>query len=195
MDKIVRHGLMMRKTFDLTKIDANSWYAKHMYASMMKMQTKLKSIDCFVEVRDARIPLSSANPDFYSRLTAVRPLVVVFSKMDLADLTHKEVLEHYCDQQNEINRFMFANFKKNASSGVKNLIPTIINAVQDNNRYNNNYNREINVMVIGIPNVGKSSLINALRSHILKRRKGTRTGAVPGITRSVLQKIKVSIII
>ena len=116
--KIVRHGLLMRSTFDFSKIETGSWYAKHMYSAMIKMQVKLRNMDCIIEVRDSRIPLTSANPDFYHRLTAIKPLVVVYSKNDLADWRLRDNIIRYCNAQPSINRVVFANMRKYNLSGL-----------------------------------------------------------------------------
>ncbi|KAM7171447.1 mitochondrial ribosome-associated GTPase 1 isoform 2-T2 [Macrochelys suwanniensis] len=92
----------------------------------------------------------------------IRPHLLVLNKMDLADLTHKAV------------------------------IPLITDLVSSSQRYHRAENVEYCIMVIGVPNVGKSSLINSMRRLHLKKGKASRVGGEPGITKAVLTRIQVS---
>ncbi|XP_039403188.1 mitochondrial ribosome-associated GTPase 1 isoform X3 [Mauremys reevesii] len=112
---------------------------------------------------------ASRNPAFQESL-GIRPHLLVLNKMDLADLTHKAKILERLEQE-----------------GLKNVLFT--NCVKDENVKKN---VEYCIMVIGVPNVGKSSLINSMRRLHLKKGKASRVGGEPGITKAVLTRIQVS---
>lgn len=91
-----------------------------------------------------------------------------------------------------ISDVLYTNCKDLTCSGLKKLVPTITRLIKESDRYNRAENTEFGVMVIGVPNVGKSSVINALRNRHLRRAKAAAVGAIAGITRSVQNEIKVS---
>ena len=77
----------LRQTFELpAAFDHRIWFPMHMSVQLKKMEAKLRSIDCVVEVHDARIALTGRNPEFYQKLYAIRPHILVMNKMDLIDL-------------------------------------------------------------------------------------------------------------
>lgn len=190
---ISRFGVLMREHFSCVQYEAATWFPGHMAKGMSEMQRKLKSVDCILEVHDARIPLSGRNPLFESRLgiSVLKPHILIMNKIDLADLKHRNsVIRHYENQG--IKDLIFTNCKNPDSAGIKSIIPRVSELIMKSERYNRSETTEYQLMVIGIPNVGKSSLINALRAKHLRRSKATRVGGVPGITQSVLTRIKVS---
>ena len=77
-------GFQCRSSFTIEQGKLN-FYPGHMARGLKKMQARLGRVDCFLEVHDARIPFSGRNPQFYQKLTAIRPHVIVFNKSDLAD--------------------------------------------------------------------------------------------------------------
>lgn len=183
---------MMRKAFNVTNHEAINWFPGHMAKGLDQMQRKLKSVDCVIEVHDARIPLSGRNPLFENRLglSTLKPHILVMNKMDLADPKQsKSVKQHY--EKEGVKELIFTNCKRPDSPGVKSIIRKLARVIKESERYHRSEETTYNALVIGIPNVGKSSLINALRSKHLRRSKATRVGAQPGITQSVLEKIKV----
>ncbi|XP_072138163.1 mitochondrial ribosome-associated GTPase 1 isoform X3 [Mobula birostris] len=153
------------------------------------MQASLKKVDCMIEVHDARIPLSGRNPVFKETLN-VRPHLLVLNKMDIADLTDKQRILKQLEEQG-VQNVLFTNCLQDRDVHVKQIVPTVIDLIQKSNRYHRTENMEYCLMVIGVPNVGKSSLINAMRRMYLKKGKASRVGGVPGITRAVLTKIQV----
>ena len=189
--QVARHGVMMRHTFSITR-DAINWFPGHMAKGLNKMQNKLKTVDCVVEVHDARIPLSGRNPLFEKRLglTTLKPHILIMNKIDLANPMHKKAIQHHYKEIG-VPEVIFTNCKRIDTPGVKSIVEKVSTAIKNSERYNRSDEISYNAMVIGIPNVGKSSLINALRAKHLRRRKATRVGAVPGITQSVMEKIKV----
>lgn len=76
--------------------------------------------------------------------------------------------------------------------GVKSIIPVAKQLIANSNRFNRSADPEFNLMIIGVPNVGKSSLTNVLRNRHLKTKGATQVGGVAGVTRSVLNRIKIA---
>ncbi|ETE71568.1 Mitochondrial GTPase 1, partial [Ophiophagus hannah] len=122
------------------------------------------------------IPLSGRNP-VLKEVLGIRPHLLVLNKMDLADLTHK-------------SHVVFTDCL--TDENVKKLIPILTGLIKTSQRYQRAENVDNNIMVIGVPNVGKSSIINSLRKLHLKKGKATPVGGAPGVTRAVLTKIQVS---
>ncbi|XP_072138161.1 mitochondrial ribosome-associated GTPase 1 isoform X1 [Mobula birostris] len=182
-------ALQLRRSFDLANRDVARWFPGHMAKGLKKMQASLKKVDCMIEVHDARIPLSGRNPVFKETLN-VRPHLLVLNKMDIADLTDKQRILKQLEEQG-VQNVLFTNCLQDRDVHVKQIVPTVIDLIQKSNRYHRTENMEYCLMVIGVPNVGKSSLINAMRRMYLKKGKASRVGGVPGITRAVLTKIQV----
>lgn len=182
-----------RQSFKVVDKALLRWFPGHMGKGMKQMQQKLKSIDCIIEVHDARIPLSGRNPDFKYSISGLKPHILVLNKMDLADLNYKEKVEKTIkQQQSNISKVIYTNCKNSLCPGIKQIVPTALSLIKNSDRYNRSENIDSRIMVIGVPNVGKSSLINALRNTILGKKNAAPVGAVAGITRSVQQQIKIS---
>lgn len=177
-----------RTVFKTIDKDVLRWFPGHMGKGLKQMQQKLRSVDCIVEVHDARIPLSGRNADFKYTVSGVKPHILVLNKVDLIDKKFKSrILDKL---KPDYKHVLFTNCKDQRCNGVKELFPLARDLIQKSNRYNREVEEDFNLMIIGVPNVGKSSLINALRAKFLNKGKASPVGAVPGITRSVLQRIK-----
>ena len=160
------------------------WYPGHMKKAQIEVQNKLKLVDVIVELLDARIPVSSRNNVLYN-MTKDKTRLVVLTKTDLADKKETEKWIKYIKSQGFSG--IFADLNK--QSDVKN----IVKAVEDlgsikNEKYiaKGMKPQPVRAMIIGIPNVGKSTLINKI--------SGRRAASVenkPGHTKSQ-QWIKVS---
>jgi len=189
--KIIRHGLEMREFFNTSKYDIAQWFPGHMATGLRNMQNKLKSVDCIIEVHDARIPLTGRNPLFRQTLLGIKPHILILNKVDLANIKQKSGILKALKNQG-ITEVIFTNSKKPDSRGIKSILPTVSRVITESDRYNRADEQDYSAMIIGIPNVGKSSVINALRAKHLRRGKATAVGDVPGITRNVLERIKIS---
>ncbi|VVC43088.1 GTP binding domain,P-loop containing nucleoside triphosphate hydrolase,GTP-binding protein, orthogonal [Cinara cedri] len=181
-----------RESFKIVDKALLRWFPGHMGKGMKQMQQKLKSVDCIIEVHDARIPISGRNPDFKYSISGLRPHILVLNKMDLADLSYKQRIEDKIKVNQNISNIIYTNCKDSLCPGVKQVMPTALNLIKNSNRFNRSENCDYRIMVIGVPNVGKSSLINAIRSNILGRKKAAPVGGVAGITRAVQHQIKIS---
>ncbi|XP_054291108.1 mitochondrial ribosome-associated GTPase 1 isoform X1 [Pongo pygmaeus] len=177
-----------REDFPLRGRDVARWFPGHMAKGLKKMQSSLKLVDCIIEVHDARIPLSGRNPLFQETL-GLKPHLLVLNKMDLADLTEQQKIMQHLEGEG-LKNVIFTNCVKDEN--VKQIIPMVTELIGRSYRYHRRENLEYCIMVIGVPNVGKSSLINSLRRQHLRKGKATRVGGEPGITRAVMSKIQVS---
>uniref|UniRef100_A0A672V965 Mitochondrial GTPase 1 n=1 Tax=Strigops habroptila TaxID=2489341 RepID=A0A672V965_STRHB len=135
----------------------------------------------------AHIPLSGRNPILHEVL-GIRPHILVLNKMDLADPGQQPtVLEHL--KQQRCSHVVFADCQRDVN--VKKIVPLVAKLVDNSPRYHRAESTEYSILVIGVPNVGKSSLINSLRRLHLKKGKATAVGGEPGVTKAVLTRIQV----
>lgn len=153
-----------------------NWYPGHMKKTKELVQNNLKLVDVVIELLDARIPLSSKNPDI-DRLAKDKPRVVVLNKSDLSDKAKlNKWISYY--QSKGIKAIPVDTLK---GSGVNKIVEECKNATKekmDSLKEKGRKERAIRVMIVGVPNVGKSSLINKLTG-----RKSTQTGDRPGVTK------------
>uniref|UniRef100_A0A1B6LM30 CP-type G domain-containing protein n=2 Tax=Graphocephala atropunctata TaxID=36148 RepID=A0A1B6LM30_9HEMI len=182
---------VFRTSFQLKNRSILHWFPGHMGKGVKQMQRKLKSVDCVIEVHDARIPFSGRNPECFQTVSGLRPHILVYNKRDLADedLEGAIVSKH---KEIGFQNVLFTNCKDTKCKGINKLIPLVQKQILSSQRYNRSEIKDYCLMVIGVPNVGKSSIINTLRNKNLLKRNAAHVGAVPGITRSVGEKIKIS---
>ena len=152
------------------------WYPGHMTKAKRMMQENIKLIDLIIEVVDARIPLSSRNPDI-DELGKNKAILILLNKADLADERENEKWAAYFQEKG------YYTVKLNAKSGagIKNVLPVVMEACKEKlerDRKRGIKNRPIRAMVVGIPNVGKSTFINAFAGKAC-----TKTGNKPGVTK------------
>lgn len=153
-------------------IENINWYPGHMKKTRELIQENLKLVDLVVEVLDSRIPVSSRNP-IINDLIQSKARFVVLNKADLADENAtKAWLEYFKSQGNYV---MALN--SNQGDGIKQMLKALAN-IRDKNNEGRERKRPLRMMVVGIPNVGKSSLINRLTG-----KKAAKTGDKPGVTR------------
>ncbi|XP_077980889.1 mitochondrial ribosome-associated GTPase 1-like [Glandiceps talaboti] len=183
-------GRLFRESFTFGHKELVHWFPSHMARGMKKMQSMLRKIDCVIEVHDARIPFTGRNPVFKGVL-GVKPHLLVLNKMDLMDSTkRKDVRNRLSDEG--VQNVIFTNCNKQESKTIRDVVKSVVDMINQSERYQRTDVEDYNLMVCGIPNVGKSSVINAMRRMHLKKGKATRVGGVPGITRGVLSNIQVS---
>lgn len=151
------------------------WFPGHMTKSMRMMQENIKLIDLIIELSDARIPGSGRNPELKS-LGNGKSHILLLNKADLADeMTSKRWMAYY--QSKDIN-CLFIDSRQNKA--VKALQPALLRACHEKIERNKRrgINRPIRAMVVGIPNVGKSTFINSFVGRTM-----AKTGNKPGVTR------------
>lgn len=153
-------------------IENINWYPGHMKKTRELIQANLKMIDIVIEVIDARIPESSRNP-IINDIVGGKQRVIVLNKVDLADSAENEKwTELY---KNEGHFVVAMNCMSGA--GVQNLL-RLLEKYQDKRNEELARKRTLRMMIVGVPNVGKSSLINRLLG-----KKSAKTGDRPGVTR------------
>lgn len=151
------------------------WYPGHMAKTRRLIEANLKLIDVVVEILDARIPFSGRNPNF-DDIIRNKPRLLVLNKSDLADKKRtKQWIDWYAEQSLKVipiscSTGMGINIVLNEA---RTLIQDKIDREKEKGR-----NRTLKIMMVGIPNVGKSSLINRLIG-----KASTKTGDKPGVTR------------
>ncbi|XP_076830905.1 mitochondrial ribosome-associated GTPase 1 [Brachyhypopomus gauderio] len=178
-----------RTVFEFGEREVAHWFPGHMAKGLRQMRASLKNTDCIVEIHDARIPFSGRNPLFQENLD-VRPHLLVLNKMDLADTSKKSSILKQLEREG-VKNVLFTDCLKQRDESVKKIIPFVTRLIESAPRFHREETRSYCLMVIGVPNVGKSSLINALRRTYLKKGKASKVGGEPGITKAVLTKIQV----
>lgn len=152
------------------------WYPGHMTKARRMMQENIKLIDLIIEVVDARIPLSSRNPDI-DELGKNKARMILLNKSDLADERENEKWQVYFTEKG----FHVVKMNAKSGAGVKNVLPVIMEACKEKierDKRRGIKNRPIRAMVVGIPNVGKSTFINAFAGKAC-----AKTGNKPGVTK------------
>lgn len=161
-----------------------SWYPGHMAKTRRQIIEDLKLIDIVVELIDSRIPISSRNPDI-KNITKNKKKVIVLNKSDLADMNETNKWVNYFKNQG----VSAVITDSNSGKGIQDVIKTIENIMQTELEQLANkgrVGRTIRIMVLGIPNVGKSSFINRIA-----KKTSLEVGNRPGVTRNK-QWIRVS---
>lgn len=160
------------------------WYPGHMTKAVRMMQENIKLVDLIIELVDARIPFSSRNPDI-SKLGENKSRIILLNKADLADpQVNKQWTSYYEGQKAFV---MELNAKSGA--GIKNIQALVNEACKEKierDRKRGIQNRPVRAMVVGIPNVGKSTFINSFAGKAC-----AKTGNKPGVTKGK-QWIKLS---
>lgn len=152
------------------------WYPGHMTKSKRMMQENLKLVDLIIELLDARVPESSRNPDI-DELAKNKARMVLLNKADLAE-------ERWNDAWIEFfKRKGFEAVKVNSKKGggiksIQNVIQSACREKMERDRKRGILNRPVRAMVVGIPNVGKSTFINTLAGKAC-----AKTGNKPGVTK------------
>ena len=152
------------------------WYPGHMTKAKRQMQEDIKLIDLLIELVDARVPLSSRNPDI-DKLGANKGRMVLLNKSDLADPKGNQAWIDYFKGQGitvlEINSRTGSGLKS-----IQNAVNEACKEKRERDKKRGILNRPIRAMVVGIPNVGKSTFINAYAGKAC-----TKTGNKPGVTK------------
>ncbi len=150
------------------------WYPGHMAKGKKLLTEQLRLVDIIIEVLDARIPLSSANPDF-QHLVQRKPRIIILNKSDLADPALTKQWITYYNRKGE----KAISFDSKTSRGTDQLIEVIVKYTKGKmSKMKLLLPRASRAMIVGIPNTGKSTLINSLA-----KRRMAKTGNKPGVTK------------
>ena len=151
------------------------WYPGHMAKTRRLIEANLKLIDVVVEILDARIPFSGRNPHF-DDIIKNKPRLLVLNKADLADKNRTKLwIDWYAEQGLKV-----IPISCTTGMGINTVLAEARALIQDkiDRERERGRNRTLKIMMVGIPNVGKSSLINRLIG-----KASTKTGDKPGVTR------------
>lgn len=152
------------------------WFPGHMTKAQRMIEDSLKQVDAVCEILDARIPRSSRNPDI-DRLAAGKPRLIILNRVDLADPEITSQWRRHFERQGI--RIIETDAK--TGKGVNGFVPALKELLKDklaDYAAKGQINRPMRVMILGIPNVGKSTFINKVA-----KRKAAVAGDKPGVTR------------
>ena len=152
------------------------WYPGHMTKAKRMMQENIKLIDVVIELVDARIPISSKNPDI-DDLAKNKSRIILLNKNDLASKEKTEEWKKYFEEKG----FHVAMVNSKNGNGVKSVQNIVMEACKEKierDRKRGIKNRPIRAMIVGIPNVGKSTFINSYAGKAC-----AKTGNKPGVTK------------
>ena len=152
------------------------WYPGHMTKAKRMMQENIKLIDLVIELVDARVPISSRNPDI-DDLGRNKARMILLNKADLAEERWNDAWVDYFKEKG----FSVVKVDSRKGSGMKNIHSVIQEACREKierDRRRGILNRPVRAMVVGIPNVGKSTFINSLAGKAC-----AKTGNEPGVTK------------
>ena len=151
------------------------WYPGHMTKTRRQIEADLKQVDAICEIVDARIPISSRNPDI-DAICGAKPRIIIMNRMDLADQAATKVWLQYFRNKG------FAAVATDCKSrkGIADFQPAVRSVLKEKIQRNaeKGMNKPLRIMIVGIPNVGKSTLINQISG-----RKCAKAENRPGVTR------------
>lgn len=153
-----------------------NWYPGHMAKTRRQIEADLKIIDIVIELLDARIPISSQNPDI-ANITKGKKKIVVLNKCDLADEKQNQLWIKYFEKKGIPAVLTDSNSGKGIDQCIR-KIESIMNVELQAQANKGRIGRKIRAMILGIPNVGKSSFINRI-----SKRTTAGVGNKPGVTK------------
>jgi len=153
-----------------------NWFPGHMAKTRREIAEDLKLVDVVVELLDARIPISSQNPEI-AKITKEKKKIIVLNKIDLADEKENKKWVNYFEKQNIPVCLVDSNSGKGIDQCIK-QIEKMMQAEQERLAEKGRIGRKIRVMIVGIPNVGKSSFINRIA-----KKATAGVGNKPGFTK------------
>ena len=174
---------MSKDEKSFTSVGIN-WYPGHMVKTKRQIIDDLKLIDVVVEVLDARIPISSQNP-MLREITKNMKKIVILNKSDLADEKQSILWKKHFEKQG----YFAVITDSNSGKGINEFIKTVDECIKEEiqgNKQKGRVGKVIRLLVLGIPNVGKSSFINRI-----SKKTTMRVGNKPGVTKQK-QWIRVS---
>jgi len=152
------------------------WFPGHMTKAQRMIEENLKMVDAVCEILDARIPGASRNPDI-DRLAADKPRLVILNRIDLADPAITAKWRKYFEERG----ISVLETDAKSGKGVNSFVPAVRKLLEDKVKAyeaKGQVGRPLRVMILGIPNVGKSTFINKVA-----KRKAAAAGDKPGVTR------------
>lgn len=153
-----------------------NWYPGHMAKTMRQIESDIKIVDIVIELLDARIPLASQNPEIANKIKNKKKIVVL-NKADLADEKMNQKWVSYFENQNIPAVLVDSNSGKGIDKFIK-KIEQVMQTMLKEQATKGRIGRKIRAMILGIPNVGKSSFINRI-----SKRTTAEVGNKPGVTK------------
>ena len=154
-----------------------NWYPGHMKKTSDSIRENLKKVDLAFELVDARAPRATENP-LLKELLGDKKRILIFNKADLADPeTNKKWLAYYREKG-----ISAVELNSNTGKGIPELMKEVHKTMEEKRARDVDrgiISKQVRAMIIGVPNVGKSTLINSLA-----KKKSTKTGNTPGVTRT-----------
>merc|ERR1711935_812409 len=184
-----------RKSYHFPVKASHTWFPGHMHKGLRQLQRKIRDVDCVIEVHDARLPFSGRNPTLKESVGGARPSILVLNKSDLFPPDERKRVKELLQKDDpNISAVFYTNLKDRKCKDTSKILPTVASLVKGEGRSQHRTGMfEKTLLVVGIPNVGKSSLINRLRGdHLMVGGKPASVGATPGWTKAVGEKIRVS---
>lgn len=167
----------------MSKYQHIQWYPGHMFKTMKELKVSLSLVDVVVVLLDARIPKSSMNPKLLD-LISNKPILYILNKSDLAD-QHQTQLFIQSFKNKGMHAIHVSSLDARMPAKVIKALDTIMEPLQEKRNQKGLKDKIYKVLISGIPNVGKSTFINALT-----KKKVTKTGNTPGVTKQ-LQWIRI----
>jgi len=155
---------------------AINWFPGHMHKARKEIKKVISEVDVVIELLDARIPFSSSNP-LVSTLRGEKPVIKLLNKADLADPLVTEAWQAHLERDQEVKTLALSATMDNKGKLIANLCRKLAPKKAESDK-------DINAMIMGIPNVGKSTLINSLAGKAI-----AKVGNEPAVTKRQ-QKIK-----
>ncbi len=155
---------------------AINWYPGHMAKTMRQIEDDIKLVDIVIELLDARIPRSSQNPEIAGRIKNKKKIIIL-NKADLADEKINQKWVSYFEKQNIPAVLIDSNSGKGIEKFIK-KIEKMMQEMLEEQAKRGRVGRKIRAMILGIPNVGKSSFINRI-----SKRTTAEVGNKPGVTK------------
>ena len=152
------------------------WYPGHMTKARRMMEENIGLVDLVIELTDARIPLSSRNPDI-DKLSANKARILVMTKADLADPVRTAAFQKYFEEKGWMVVAVDARTRK-SNDKIRAYVEKACSAKRERDKRRGIVGRPLRAMVVGIPNVGKSTFINSFAG-----KASAKTGNKPGVTR------------
>ncbi len=153
-----------------------SWYPGHMAKTKKQILQDIKLIDVVIEILDARIPISSQNPDIKNMIGSKKKIIVL-NKCDLSDQKENDKWVKYFEKKGIKAILTDSNLGKGMQNVIK-AIELIMNEDRNLQQVKGRIGKSIRVLILGIPNVGKSSFINRIA-----KKSSTQVGNRPGVTK------------
>ena len=166
----------MNNNEEMAKKTNINWYPGHMAKTMRQIEADVRIVDVTIELLDARIPLASQNPDIQRRIKN-KNKIVVLNKADLADEKMNQKWVAYFETRGIPAVLVDSNSGKGIDKFIK-KIEQVMQEMLDEQASKGRIGRKIRAMIIGIPNVGKSSFINRI-----SKRTTAEVGNKPGVTK------------